>query len=145
MVLTIRAPSSLVYCFFIDFHIIIGSIIINTTNKHIIYNHHGSEDDRPLLIGKLFSSNCCLVSSTQTAQGSRNLHQKLKYYLWEDRLTKTPCVYCLFLQLVKSSQYFSCFIVVLKPALAPPRGSREMQCRGTTQIHKYTLKNHFFN
>ena len=69
--------------------------------------------------------------------------RKLKYYLWEERLTKTPCVYCVFLQLVKSTQYFSCFIVVLKPALAPQQGSREMQCMGTTQIHRYTLKNHF--
>ena len=60
--------------------------------------------------------------------------RKLKYYLWEDMLKKTPYVYCVFLRLkVKSSQYFSCFIVVLKPALAPQRGSRDMQCRGKTK------------
>ena len=36
--------------------------------------------------------------------------RKLKYYLWEDRLTKTPCVYyCEFLQLVKTLQLFFLF------------------------------------
>ena len=64
-----------------------GSILINSLllysfhhhhqhNQHAHnLNHHGFEDDQPLLLGKLLSSDCCLVASTQTAQGSRNLHR----------------------------------------------------------------------
>ena len=144
-----QAPSSFFHCFFLAFLIIIDSNIINITNKHILYNHHGFEGGWlasppwQTLVQRQLPSAHFPDSTRITKPPPKPRRRKLKYYLWEERLTKTPCVYCVFLQLVKSSQYFSCFIVVLKPALAPQRGSREMQCMGTTQINRYTLKNHF--
>ena len=114
----------------------------HTTNKHIIYNHPGFEDDQSAsahwqtLLQQLLPSAYYPDGTRITKPPPKPGRRDLKYYLWEDRITKTPCVYCewcVFLQLVKSSQYFSCFIVVLKPALAPQQGSREMQCRGKTK------------